>query len=648
MKKSLVTLVKSFASIAMSIVLTASSLFIPSASADSSTGVGLSAHVLNAYYSGWSYVYGGSSEGAVDCSGLICTYNGVGGIRTSMLYSSPESGYICNGIPNIHGLGLYQPGHVGVYVGGGMAVDARSEYYGICYQSVYTKSWTSWFKVAGVNYPNTGWVKFQGDSYYYENGEYLASTSREIDGGYYTFDAYGRSDYSPDDSAYLATDYSSVNVSTNNSSSNTNDDSYSYSDDSYNNDSYNNNSYTDDSSSSTSSPKPTKSKYTTLYSGYMGADVKKLQTRLKNLGYFDTDVTDFYGSLTQTAVCEFQEAASLNITGVADEETLEAVYADDAPVLQFEDITLGDYTEDSLKAQQRLQELGYFYDDPTGYFGEVTAIAVSQFQSANGLYSTGVIDSLTYDLLFDESAISNPNEGNVSYGMKGDSVRAIQQRLIDLRYLVGTPTEEFDDDTLNALHSYQDTLGIEHTDYLTKEDINYLYSSSAPKSPDYNKLQMGYIGDDVKDIQIKLMALDMYDGLLNGLYDETTRLAVLSAQKKFGLEQTGIVDEYFMKTLETEQARMNISTSGESVVISETINAKVFEQAGYLNSESVILKDKNTQTAVKLAIIGLIISMMIVVVIMLNTTSKKNIRKKSAYPVYTQKYSKKREKVIRR
>ena len=35
------------------------------------TGAGLAEWALNAYNSGWSYVYGGSTPGAVDCSGLI-------------------------------------------------------------------------------------------------------------------------------------------------------------------------------------------------------------------------------------------------------------------------------------------------------------------------------------------------------------------------------------------------------------------------------------------------------------------------------------------------------------------------------------------------------------------------------------------------
>ena len=635
--------IKKYIVITVASVMAVSTCFIPTASADYSTGVGLAAHALNAYYQGWSYVYGGSSPGAVDCSGLICTYNGVGGIRTSMLAASPESGYVYNGIPNIHGLGLYQPGHVGVYVGGGMAVDARNEYYGVCYQSVYTKSWTSWFKVSGVSYPNTGWVKFQGDSYYYENGEYITNTTREIDAGYYTFDAYGKSDYSPDDSAYLATDYSSVNVSSN----------YSYQDDSSSQDySYNNNdyTYTESQSSSKSSSKSTKSsggKYTALYNGYMGKDVEKLQKRLKALGFFDTDVTDFYGSVTQSAVCEFQEAASLDITGVADEATLKAVYADDAPMYQFNELTLGDYSDETLNIQTRLQELGYFYDTPTGYFGEVTAIAVSQFQSANGLYSTGVVDSLTSDLIYDENAVANPNEGTISYGMKGDSVRSIQQRLIDLRYLIGSPTDEFDDDTLEALHIYQNQIGEEETDYLTSEQISALYSSTAPKSPDYDMLKVGYIGDDVKDLQIKLMALDLYDGLLSGYFDDATRLAVTAAQKRYGLSQTGVVTPQLLEKLTNEQISRSAQSGSDDVVMSETIAANAFESAAYINGDSVVLKDKSAQSAVKLLLLAVIIFMTIVIVIMLNKMKKTQL-KSTAYSDYRNLRSAKREKIIRR
>lgn len=164
---------------------------VPAQAASGATGVGFAEHCMTAYYENWSYVYGGSSYGAVDCSGLFVTYKGVGGNRTDLLGSSSEYGLVSNGIPRIHGLGLKQPGHVGVYVGGGMAVDARDESSGICYQSVSSKKWVYWFKVAGVSYPTTGWQTFEGNQYYYQNGEYVVNCTMNIDGVVYTFGSNG-------------------------------------------------------------------------------------------------------------------------------------------------------------------------------------------------------------------------------------------------------------------------------------------------------------------------------------------------------------------------------------------------------------------------------------------------------------------------
>ena len=196
------------------------------ASAESSTGVGLAAHALQAYREGWQYVWGGTSYGTVDCSGLIYTYNYVGGNRVDMLGSSSEWGYVSNGVPRIHGLGLHTPGHVGVYIGSGMAVDARNEYWGVVYHNVYNASWVEWFKVAGVEYPQNGWVLLDGDSFYYENGQYVVSTSRTLDGVTYYFDSAGVSNIAPPSSAYQATDYSTATATTSGFTS-----GYSYNDD---------------------------------------------------------------------------------------------------------------------------------------------------------------------------------------------------------------------------------------------------------------------------------------------------------------------------------------------------------------------------------------------------------------------------------
>lgn len=58
--------------------------------------------------------------------------------------------------------------------------------------------------------------------------------------------------------------------------------------------------------------------------------------------------------------------------------------------------------------QTRLDDLGYWpLNEMTGYYGETTAIAVAEFQSANNMeYVTGEVDSDTLDKMFSESAVS--------------------------------------------------------------------------------------------------------------------------------------------------------------------------------------------------------------------------------------------------
>ena len=92
--------------------------------------------------------------------------------RLGQINGSSEWGSISS-IPRIHGLGLWKQGHVGVYVGNGMFVDNSEPGVNMRYQAVTTRLWGTsarWYKVPGVAYPTTGWVTFNGNKYYYENG----------------------------------------------------------------------------------------------------------------------------------------------------------------------------------------------------------------------------------------------------------------------------------------------------------------------------------------------------------------------------------------------------------------------------------------------------------------------------------------------
>lgn len=120
------------------------------ANAEGKTGNDMANWALNAYYEGWTYSYGSAVPGAVDCSGLIASF-GVGGNRVDMMSSSPNTGDISS-LPDVPGLGVYMPGHVGVYVGEGMVVDARTYGADMCCQPVSSLPWTNWFEIYGIDY----------------------------------------------------------------------------------------------------------------------------------------------------------------------------------------------------------------------------------------------------------------------------------------------------------------------------------------------------------------------------------------------------------------------------------------------------------------------------------------------------------------
>lgn len=52
-----------------------------------------------------------------------------------------------------------------------------------------------------------------------------------------------------------------------------------------------------------------------LHNGSTGEKVSELQSTLKKLGYFKTNVTGYYGSITETAVTKFQRDFGVRATG---------------------------------------------------------------------------------------------------------------------------------------------------------------------------------------------------------------------------------------------------------------------------------------------------------------------------------------------
>ena len=605
--------------IAAALILSVATTGVLTTSASDSTGVGLSAHALQAYNEHWSYVWGGASYGAVDCSGLFITYNGVGGNRTDLLGSSSEWGYVADGIPRIHGLGLHQPYHVGIYIGSGTAIDARDENSGVVYHDVYSKPWVEWFKVAGVSYPTTGWVLFDGDSFYYENGQYIVNTSRTLDGVTYYFDANGVSNIAPPSSAYSQTDYSTATAAPAPSkpeSSTEPEPEPSYEESSTEPEpepSYEEaseevsepESSVEESSKEESevSKEPEKPKFVTLTEGNMDetiadAKITEIQQTLAKLGYYTYEVTGYYGEATTAAVKDFQAKAGIEVTGNVDEATWNAIFADSAPV-KYNSYKSGDYDEEQTgikDIQDKLVALSYLtageYEE--GKFDGNTVIAMQLFQSANGIEATGEADFNSQLVLFSGSAVENPNAGAVIYGMSGSAVTKLQERLKALRYTTDEPTGIFDDATLKAVNAYQKNAGLEVSNSLSAEELKVLYSDKAVKSEDYDNLQVGYNGSDVKSLEGDLTKLGYYEGSITGEFNDELETAVQDYQKENKLEANGVADDTVRNSITKSIARQG--SENAQCIITDTASVANEAMSGLATSKTEKLSLEKEQS----------------------------------------------------
>lgn len=102
----------------------------------------------------------------VDCAGLIKSYmwydfnsgkfiygsNGFADGNTEYIYThSPQTGPIST-LPDTPGIGVYHKGHVGIYIGNGIVIEAMGTTYGMQCRPVSEGSWTNWFVIPGLTY----------------------------------------------------------------------------------------------------------------------------------------------------------------------------------------------------------------------------------------------------------------------------------------------------------------------------------------------------------------------------------------------------------------------------------------------------------------------------------------------------------------
>ncbi len=179
------------------------------------------------------------------------------------------------------------------------------------------------------------------------------------------------------------------------------------------------------SSSSKSSGSSSSSSGGTCKQGDTGESVKKVQKRLKTLGYYSGSIDGDYGAGTKSAVRDFQKRNGLSTNGEVNSATLKKLNSSDAKKASSSgsgssssDGTCrpGDTGDAVKKVQKRLQKLGYYSGTIDGDYGNGTKSAVKAFQNRNGLKTSGEVNSATLKKL--NSSDAKKASSSDSGGMK--------------------------------------------------------------------------------------------------------------------------------------------------------------------------------------------------------------------------------------
>jgi len=157
-----------------------------------------------------------------------------------------------------------------------------------------------------------------------------------------------------------------------------------------------------------------------LSKGSKGEAVIRLQTNLRDLGFFKYEIDGDFGTHTQDAVKLLQRSFGFTESGVVDPKTLTAIRTALAEFKRINepgnpDLKMGDSGPAVRQLQSDLTFLKYDLGTIDGEFGSKTYNAVVAFQRDHGLEQNGIVDIKTRDAINSEVYKISQGSSNPDY-----------------------------------------------------------------------------------------------------------------------------------------------------------------------------------------------------------------------------------------
>lgn len=146
-------------------------------------------------------------------------------------------------------------------------------------------------------------------------------------------------------------------------------------------------------------------------------------------------------------------------------------------------------------------------------------------------------------------------------GDKGEDVRQLQLRLIALGFLAGSADGDFGGKTEAALIAYQTAAGLDATGVYDAQTAASIHADDAPTptpeptvDPKSVVLKRGDKSEDVRQLQLRLIALGYLTGSADGDFGAKTEAALIAYQDMAGLPETGECDYNTFQSITSSSA----------------------------------------------------------------------------------------------
>ena len=136
----------------------------------------------------------------------------------------------------------------------------------------------------------------------------------------------------------------------------------------------------------------------------------------------------------------------------------------------------------------------------------------------------------------------------LTYGMSGEEVTHLQEKLQQLSYYDGEITGSYGDLTRAAVKAFQSDFSLLQTGEADPETQELIFSAQ------YRPLRIGSVGEDVRQLQLRLTTLGYFTGKISGTYLPATQEAVALFQQCAGETPTGSADLDTLALLYAEDA----------------------------------------------------------------------------------------------